>query len=38
MALPPAFYDLWVEPSDAGRAEGVVEKPEVVAGKVTVID
>jgi hypothetical protein len=38
MALPPGFYDLWVEPSDAGRAERVVEKPEVVAGKVTVID
>ena len=38
MALPPGFYDLWIEPSDGGRAERVVEKLEVVAGKVTVID
>jgi Mg-chelatase subunit ChlD len=38
MALPPGFYDLWIEPAVGGRAERVVEKLEVVAGKVTVID
>ena len=38
MALPPGFYDLWIEPSDGSRSERVVEKLEVVAGKVTVID
>ena len=38
MALPSGFYDLWIEPADGGRAERVVEKLEVVAGKVTVID
>jgi hypothetical protein len=38
MALPPGFYDLWIEPADGSRSERVVEKLEVVAGKVTVID
>jgi len=38
MALPPGFYDLWIEPSDGSRSERVVEKLEVLAGKVTVID
>ena len=38
MALPAGVYDLWVEPSDGSRSERVVEKLEVVAGKVTVIE
>jgi hypothetical protein len=38
MALPPGFYDLWIEPRDGSRSERVVENLEVVAGKVTVVD
>ena len=38
MALAPGFYDLWIEPADGSRTERVVEKVEIVAGKVTVIE
>jgi Mg-chelatase subunit ChlD len=38
MVVAPGSYDLWIEPADGNKAEKLVEKVEVTAGKVTVIE